>query len=455
MNRTLLLLSAFILTLQLSSCSIDDSLNNTPNDVLESQLATKDGVLGLLVSVQTMTGDFYSADRSRIATMWTWQMCAPHGLGRAQAESWDNYGLSEDGPPNDMWLYAYKAYRNCNDLLRFVKPTYKYTGDPVADPNIAALIKGIAHFHKGLIIGEVAALWGSCPVEIPNLDPAKFMTQAEAYAAAQRFLDTALTEFVDGSIGQDLNFGGVAAQWKGAAHSLKARYYLHVSDYAKALAEAKLGISSAGGTYFAFYSETIREYSPWGHWSIEEGNTIRLEKNLVDSLKSEAGDRRLAEFVTPNSKGNYQGYAAHGEAVGMDSDALEADLTSVMNKYNKHGDHFPMISYQENVLIKAECEAETGDLAGAVTDVNIIRTAAGLPAYASTDKNAIIAQILKQKYMQLFLEGQAYHDMRRRKTLPDPQPGSNIRIIYPINEKSTNPYTPANSDALVKPLSAY
>ena len=90
-----------------------------------------------------------------------------------------------------------------------------------------------------------------------------------------------------------------------------------------------------------------------------------------------------------------------------------------------------------------------------MTDVNIIRNAAGLPAFASTDPLVTGIEILKQKYLQLFLEGQSYNDMRRTKTLPDPQPGRNFRIHYPTTEINANPNTPADADALAKPLLQY
>jgi hypothetical protein len=103
---------------------------------------------------------------------------------------------------------------------------------------------------------------------------------------------------------------------------------------------------------------------------------------------------------------------------------------------------FPLISYQENILIRAEARARAGDFAGARADVNIIRTAAGLTARDNTtlpDAN-VITEILKQKYLQLHLEGQAYHDMRRTGTLV--KSGIPVRWIYGINEYTTNPNVP-------------
>ena len=61
-------------------------------------------------------------------------------------------------------------------------------------------------------------------------------------------------------------------------------------------------------------------------------------------------------------------------------------------------------------------------------------------------------KILKQKTLQLFLEGQAYHDMRRTGTMPELVKGKNVRWMYPQSEKNSNPWVPADDDALVKDL---
>ena len=64
-----------------------------------------------------------------------------------------------------------------------------------------------------------------------------------------------------------------------------------------------------------------------------------------------------------------------------------------------------------NTLIIAECEARVGALPNAVKAVNSIRVNAGLNDMNSgdvSDKNKVITEILTQKHLSLFLEGQTY-----------------------------------------------
>lgn len=458
------LLCMSFLTVVLSGCTIDDSLNDSPNDILDESLATQEGVYGLLVGVQTFTGDFYTSDRSRVVSMWTWQMSAPPGLGRAQPESWDNYILDETGPPNDLWLYGYKTVRIADDIMKYT-PLVVFSVDPLENTAIRNMNTGIAKTCKALCLGEMAALFGSIPIDIPrdaDLTPAQFVDQATAYAAVQSLLDEALTEVTTVAYPEDydLNFSGDADKWKELIHSLKARYYLHARDYANALLHADQGMK-AGGSWNAVYNDAIREYAPWGHWNNDEGTPLRPNKAFVDSLKSEAGDSRLAKYFNPNDSGKIVGYAdPDRNQTATDPDEVAGDRVATMLIYSGYGDDFPMMSGAETILIRAEAKAEGGDISGAVTDVNLIRVAAGLTPFVSTDKDATIAQIMKQKWLELYLEGQDYHDFRRRTLLPQPVPNvpgssGNIRIIYPLSERNSNPYTPSNNDALVKPLSGY
>ena len=462
LTRSCLIGALIFFVVCVNGCSIDPNINKSPNDITQDQLATPTGVNGLIVGMQTMTGDFITSDHSRIAAMWSGQVTSSPDATRAQAALWAHYALDATGPPNDMWLYAYKAVHECDDILS-IAPNVTLLVDTDKNRKIHNSIAALAYTHKALIYGELAAMFGSIPVDLtditkPGYAPPAFISQADAYTRVQSLLDKALSLMSNVPLPQDLNFGGDSASWVGVMHSLKARFYLHVSDYANALVQSQMGISSAAGTLFAQYSNNSLEYSPWGFWVLDEAISIRAAKPFVDELKSEAGDTRLAAYFAPTANKKILGFAdstlAH-PVHATEPDEQSLGTVSDILKYGHYADNFPMISFEENVLIRAECEARTGAVASAVTDVNIIRTNAGLKAFVSSDANGTIDQVLKQKWLQLFLEGQSYHDMRRTKTLPDPSPNHNFRIIYPQSEKNANPNTPPDNDNLARPLLQY
>lgn len=425
----------------LASCGIDDNINNSPNAINEENVKSAEGIKALTVSLQTAVADFYSGDRSRVTSIWTQQMCAPDGLGRSQPVAWNSYAMEEDGPVNDMWLIAYRGIRIANDIIKYT-PEVSFGTET---DKYRSTFLGIAKTYKGLMLAELAAFYGSIPIEIKGLEAPKFVKQRDAYNEAIKLFDEAIEHFKNTTeLEQDLNYGGDGAKWTAAVNSLKARYYLHLSDYAKALAAAQSGIQAKGegNDLFGPYFEQAGQYSPWGHWSLTEaGEPIRGEKTLVDLLKAETGDSRLAEYFKSNDAGNYWGYAQFEEATNPAESNTE--LIVSMNKYAGYGVWFPLISRDETLLIMAECKERTGgDGSG---ELNVIRTQAGLANYTGNDK---IAEILKQKFIQLFLEGQAYHDMRRTKTLPNGEVP--IRWSYPISEKNANPNVPKDADNLIE-----
>lgn len=437
-----------------TSCNIDESINVDPNAIAESKVKSLDGVRSLLVGLQVNVGDTYSRDRSRIASIWSWQMCAPPGVGRAQPVAWNEYNMLSDGPTDDYWIITYRGVKLANDIIEFTPDVF--TGALAPQGNVYL---GIAKAYKAMLLGEAAATWGSIPIDITGIEPPDFVDQQTAYNYVQTLLDEAIGHFSGetAAVDRDLNFKGDKDKWIAVIHSLKARYYLHVGDYANALTQANLGIADAAGSLMSFFSDNTGEYASWGMWVQNENETIRAEKYFVDLLKSEPNDARLAEYFNPNSDGVFYGYAIHGASLYPNAvlpDEKDLEKTVRMKKYSTFSESFPIIRWEENVLIKAEAEARTGNVPGAVGDVNIIRQKAGLTDFASTDQNAVIQEVLKQKFLELYLEGQSWHDQRRTGTMPDPSfkatGNTNIRFIYGQSERNANPKVPADDDLLVK-----
>jgi starch-binding outer membrane protein, SusD/RagB family len=103
----------------------------------------------------------------------------------------------------------------------------------------------------------------------------------------------------------------------------------------------------------------------------------------------------------------------------------------------------PIIRNEELILLRAEAKQGTGDKAGAIADLNIVRqNSGGLPAStltAASSDDAVITGILYEKRYSLMMEGQRWVDMRRYKKLNllplDISSGANknfVAIVMPI-----------------------
>jgi hypothetical protein len=147
-----------------------------------------------------------------------------------------------------------------------------------------------------------------------------------------------------------------------------------------------------------------------GYYFLQAGrHEARVTSNLFNAY--EAGDLRKPVTTTPRSSGSttYQG-----------------------NKYptTTGTEHPHVIRLAELVLIKAEVLARQNDLAGAVAEYNKVRVRAGLPKHVLgvnvTTQADVLAAILKERRLELALEGDRWPDLVRLglagtvKTLTNP-----------------------------------
>jgi hypothetical protein len=80
-------------------------------------------------------------------------------------------------------------------------------------------------------------------------------------------------------------------------------------------------------------------------------------------------------------------------------------------KWNSPGQNIPIIRLAEMLLIRAECNLREATTLGAdpLTDINAIRSRAELPALGSVT----LADVLKEKRLELAFEGARVHDIKR------------------------------------------
>ncbi|KAB7732140.1 RagB/SusD family nutrient uptake outer membrane protein [Rudanella paleaurantiibacter] len=118
------------------------------------------------------------------------------------------------------------------------------------------------------------------------------------------------------------------------------------------------------------------------------------------------------------------------------------------NMYASANDPVPIIRNEELILIAAEIAAQQGNAAEATRHLNIVRTAAGLPAYAgATTRDALINAILKERLYSLFYEGHRWVDMRRYNKLGEivlPVAGMKVleRLERPVAEVNWDVFNP-------------
>ncbi|QIL75693.1 RagB/SusD family nutrient uptake outer membrane protein [Hymenobacter sp. HDW8] len=256
--------------------------------------------------------------------------------------------------------------------------------------------------------------------------PGKFVTQAEALTNIRQQLDQA---------DQDLAAAGAAfafplssgytgfntpATFRRFNRALAARVSLYQADYAAALTALNASFYDRAGSLTLgpkmTFSPTTASDVGNPYFQVPDGepnNLVTVPSNFV--TEAEAGDLRLAKVALRTTPRTLQGITGSYEARVFASQSATLDI----------------IRNEELILIAAEARANTGDLTGALADINAIRTrAGGLPALTAGSLAGLpqyINEILKQRRYSLFYEGHRWIDLRRLNRLnPNPAPGQTL-----------------------------
>lgn len=157
-------------------------------------------------------------------------------------------------------------------------------------------------------------------------------------------------------------------------------------------------------------------------------NTTNLDFVAHPSIvpDAEPGDRRLAAKTRTIARRNAPVPNAISTTVGF-------------QRYPAQTTPLPIIRNAELILLRAEARYFTGDQAGALADLNVIRTTdGGLPALTAADINTddkFITRLLYERRYTLLIEGHRWVDVRRfgkLNTLPLDDPTHTRGVQQPV-----------------------
>ena len=416
-------------------------LTNDPNNPLNATPSQ------FFEAVQSNLWQQQSGDLARLTSLWTQQTV---GEARQMKDEFDYTGVVE-GSFDAEFARAYQGGGLLD--LRKIDSMSVIFGD--------SIFLGISQVLQAWMIGTDADIWGDIPFSqadsfskypTPVLDP-----QQTVYGDVQTLLSNGIADLQTGAgVGPgsfDLVYGGDPTKWIALAHTLKARFFLHTAEvigtsaYASALAEANLGINSNDGDYIANFSgNQAFESNPWWQFADANGTTGRsgdlagLPSHL-DSLLRGSGDPRDTVYYATISG---------ADTSNVDQSFFSSERLSFTFPQ-------PFVTYNENLLIKAESEFQTGAPGAALTDLNTERAAWATPTpwhprvLLAPVGSATLTTIMTEKYIVLFQNIEAWNDYKRT-CIPNLVPINNSqggvipgRLLYPLQERQTNPNVPLPS----------
>ena len=267
-------------------------------------------------------------------------------------------------------------------------------------------------------------------VDVANPDAlGPFLTRDQSFDEISNLLNSAYTDLNANAATSfpfsSTLFGNTAADFAQFNRALAARVAVYKSDWSGALTALDNSFFDINGdlntgVYYLYSSAGGDQLNPMFFPQNSNGETRVAEPSFITD--AEPGDKRLSKTPVRTSSAT--------------QDGLTSDYDFFVYKTNV--DKIPIIRNEELLLVYAEAKAQLGgasDLTDAVTAINKIRNAAGLPAYGgSVTQAAIIDEMLKQRRYSLYGEGHRWIDMRRYdrlNTLPIARAGDDVWTQFP------------------------
>ncbi len=425
----------------------------------------------LFVAHQVNLWFWHSGTGARFASNWMQQM---GGVARQSADH-EKY-IVDEGNMNDMWDPVYQQ----GGLIDVRKAQGQARDDS------RTLFLGILQVHEAFMMGMLASLFGDIPYSEavdPEIREPVLDDQAAVYSAVQSLLDQAISNLQSGG-GQspgaaDFNFGGDAARWIAVAHTLKARFHLHLvevegtSRYQQALAEAQQGISSAAGDWREIRSSSAVESNSWFVWEGRRAGDLRTNALLVNLMNGGTpadlsdDDPRAILYFRPGT-GDFAGQII-GHVTGTEPGDPASDA-SWLNIPGTASWNAEIVTCTENQFIIAEAQSALGNAAAAIAaakaaldceeDEWSVDLSDQKAEFDGLSGQALFDQIMEQKFVGVLLNMEIWNDFKRtcapfRSAEPSgrgnpPYIAGEIpgRFFYSENERQTNTNIPAASQQL-------
>jgi hypothetical protein len=327
-----------------------------------------------------------------------------------------------------LWANQYTALRNLANLTGTLEGA---AAGIFTDARKNAGL-GFAHTTEAMVLGNVIASRYNlgAPVDI-KADPtviAPFVSRDSVYRYIVGKLDQGKTELLAGGTTFPLTLHAGYAGFTTPANYLKfnralaARY----NAYRASIGASGCGAAKSAACYNTVLANLAESFidpagslttGPFHVYSaassdVANGLSNQSNTSIVAHAKADSGiqlkadgskdNRFTAKVITITEK--KPSNALHG--VGSIFD---------YSIYSVRESPVPIIRNEELILLRAEARYFTGDVAGALADINTIRVRSGglAPLVGFADETAFLDELLYNRRLSLLFEGHRWVDMRR------------------------------------------
>ena len=258
--------------------------------------------------------------------------------------------------------------------------------------------RGQVRVLEALFMGTLADIYGNVPYTDALTGTPTFDTQAAVYTHVLAVLDSAIADLTSTDTqlpSSDFFYNNSAAKWTQLAHTLKARFIMHTaqtaastaagvldtyspSSLASVLTETAAGISSAANNLLPNHTASPGSQNLFYAFQFSRAGDVAPSQRHISEIKKAGEPYLLPMFYTPNVYGNY-----YGSAAGLPGDSIDnisGDSVATFEVTTDPAAEYPISSYAENQMLRAEAQLRSGSGAAALVTLNLYRASQGQSA---------------------------------------------------------------------------
>ena len=341
----------------------------------------------------------------------------------------DYYSNRLTNTVGDFWNIIYPIIFTTNTAIEGLNNSTRLT------PSVKQQLLGEAKFMRALCYFYLVNLYGDVPLAIstdyevnrllPRAPQEKVYQQIIAdLKEAQELLNANYVES-DGITSTSTTERIRPTKW--AATALLARTYLYTGDFNNAEIQSTAVINNTALYSLPALNDVFQKNSREAIWQLQPvwpdipSNTgegalyilpetgpnnemypVYLSDSVVNSF--EEGDRRKEDWVGSVNVEGTTYYYPYKYKIG----AVYTEVT----------EYIMVQRLGEQYLIRAESRVQLDNTSGAVADLNVIRTRAGLSGTTATTKATLLTAIQHERRVELFTEwGHRWLDLKRTHTV--------------------------------------
>ncbi len=408
------------LTIKPENLELTEDAIITAENLQQYMLSSYDAVRsnGFYSGIAKVTGDVLADDALTDNREFTWTQITNRAMNL----------FNPNG--RDVWNNTYQAIDRANFTMRKIPEIF---GDDAngTEANIlrgeGLFIRALGHFHIVRFFSYPYAAENLSRPGIPYRTTGIAAIEEAAEIVGRGTLQNTYTRIIEDledaiELLPEFSETGANRISKQAAQAILAKVYFQMNDFANASTYADMVHNT---DLFMLQSDVKYRYARASEGLSPEDGKEEVIFRLVSTAAADNSAGTMVGIYRSNdeSRGNPQYYPSPALVNAFDANDkrreayfLEEGGNIWSANYNYDYVDAIVITYGELQLIRAEAHAEVGNIGDATDAINDILERAGLNTLSSPNANAIINTSRAQRRLELALEGERLHELKRLRS---------------------------------------